>query len=119
MFTIAGDDAGKTGATMHKLSPVDELAEIRAEIARLKARELTLRQVILSQDPAPGRWHRVEVTEQRARIFDARLLPPQIRDNPAYWRERVTQVVKCLPVQARAIGERPGWPIRREERAMH
>jgi hypothetical protein len=99
---------------MHKLSPADELAELRAEIARLKLREATLRNAILSGDPAPGRWHRVEVSEHRARIFDARLLPPQIRDNPAYWRERVTQVVKCLPVQPRAIGDRPGWPISRD-----
>lgn len=104
---------------MHKLSPADELAEIRAEIAKLKAREATLRTAILSQEPAPGRWHRVEITEHHARVFDARLLPSQIRDNPAYWRERVTQVVKCLPIQARAIGDRPGWPIRRDVAHMH
>jgi hypothetical protein len=104
---------------MHKLSPADELAEIRAEIAKLKAREATLRHLILSQEPAAGRWHRVEITEHRARVFDARLLPPQIRDNPAYWRERITQVVKCLPIQARAIGDRPGWPIRRDAAPMH
>jgi hypothetical protein len=104
---------------MHKLSPADELAEVRAEIAKLKAREATLRHLILSQQPAAGRWHRVEITEHRARVFDARLLPPQIRDNPAYWRERVTQVVKCLPIQARAIGDRPGWPIRHDAAPMH
>jgi hypothetical protein len=98
---------------MHKMSPVDELAEIRADIARLKLREAALRQVVLSGDAATGRWYRAEVMESRARVFDARLLPPQIRDNPAYWRERLTKMVKCLPVQARA--ERPGWPIRRGE----
>jgi hypothetical protein len=104
---------------MHKLSPADELAEIRAEIAKLKAREATLRNLILSQEPAVGRWHRVEVTEHRARVFDARLLPTHIHDNPAYWRERITQVVKCLPIRARAIGDRPGWPIRRDAAPMH
>ncbi len=104
---------------MHNLSPADELAEVRAEIAKLKAREAVLRTAILSQEPAAGRWRRVEITEQRARVFDARLLPPQIHNNPAYWRERITQVVKCLPIQARAIGDRPGWPIRRDTNPMH
>ncbi len=104
---------------MHKLSPADELAEIRAEMARLKAREAALRALLLSQEPAVGRWHRIEITEQRARVFDARLLPPHIRDNPAFWRERVTQVVKCLPIQTRTVGDRPGWPIRRDAPAMH
>ncbi len=104
---------------MHKLSPADELAEIRAEMARLKQREAALRASILSQEPAVGRWHRVEITEHRARVFDVHLLPPHIRDNPAYWRERITQVVKCLPIQARAVGDRPGWPIRRDAPAMH
>lgn len=98
---------------MHKLSAADELAETRAEIARLKLREAALRQAILAGEPVLGRWHRVEVTEHQLRIFDAALLPPKVRDNPAYWRERLTQVVKCLPVQAKAVGERPGWPIQR------
>lgn len=104
---------------MHRLAAADELADIRAEIARLKLREATLRAAILSQPPETGRWHRVEVTEHTSRVFDAALLPAQIRDNPSYWRERITQVVKCLPVQWRAAGERPGWPIRRDTAAMH
>lgn len=96
---------------MPKLSPVDELAETRAEIARLKLREAALRQVLLASDGALGRWYRAEVQEASARIFDPELLPPQVRDNPAYWRERLTKVVKCLPVLAKA--DRPGWPIQR------
>jgi hypothetical protein len=88
-------------------------------MARLKQREAALRALVLQQEPAVGRWHRIEVTEQRARVFDSRLLPPQIRDNPAFWRERITKVVKCLPIPARAIGDRPGWPIRRDWPAMH
>ena len=106
---------------MHHLSPIDELAEIRAEIARLKAREAALRDMILTAPPASltGRWHRVEVTEHRVRMFDPALLPPAIRDNPAFWRERVQTRVSTLALQTRL--PRPGWPIRRSDdrAAMH
>lgn len=106
---------------MHRLSPVDELAEIRAEIARLKERESALRDMILTAPPASltGRWHRVEVTEHRVRMFDPALLPPAIRDNPAFWRERVQTRVSTLALQTRL--PRPGWPIRRSDdrAAMH
>jgi hypothetical protein len=103
---------------MYTLSPADELADIRAEIARLKAREAILRATILAAPPQPGRWHRVEVKEMRARVFDASLLPVQIRENPAYWRERVSQVVKCLPVILNPV-PRAGWPIQRDTAAIH
>lgn len=85
---------------MHKIDPVDELAELRAEIARLETRAAKLRRVILSTpEAAQGRWHRAVVT--------------QTRDNPLYWQERVTQVLKCVAVPAGPL-PRPGWPIRRE-----
>jgi hypothetical protein len=103
---------------MYKPNLADELADIRAEIARLKLKEAALRTAILAAPPQAGRWHRIEVVEQKSRVFDARLLPPQIRDNPAYWRDRITQVVKCLPVQMRNAPDRPGWPIQRDA-AMH
>lgn len=108
---------------MHPIAAADELAEIRAEIARLKTREAALRDSLLAAPPETltGRWHRVEVTEQRVRQFDATLLPATIRDDPSYWRERVQMTVRTLPVQARL--PRPGWPIRRNavqgERSMH
>ena len=109
---------------MRRLSPADELAEIRAEIARLKAREAKLRDLILSTPAAlrSGRWHKIEVTEHLIRQFDHSLLPAAIRDNPAFWRERLQTNVRTLPVQARA--SRPGWPIRRSgderrDEAMH
>lgn len=106
---------------MHHLSPADELAEIRAEIARLKAREARLRESLISAAPAAlvGRWHRVEVAEHRHRLFDPALLPAAIRENPAFWRERVQTTVRTVPVQAGP--SRPGWPIRRagDQRAMH
>ena len=62
---------------MHRLSPADELAEIRAEIARLKAREAMLRTIFLRQPDAQrqGRWARVEVVETCQKRFNPALLP--------------------------------------------
>lgn len=99
---------------MHKLSPADELAEVRAEIARLNMREALLRDAFLqgATPPQPGRWSRVEVVTSHARVFDASLLPPSIKEDPQYWKDRVTQIVRCLPLQI--VAPRPGWPIRRE-----
>ena len=99
---------------MHSFSPADELADLRADIARLKLLEAALRAKILACPDAQsiGRWHRIEVIETKARVFDAKLLPAAIRDDPRFYRDRVTQVVRCLPVAAK----RPGWPIQRDSR---
>jgi len=103
---------------MHRLTPADELAEIRAEMARLQAREAALRQVFLADpaQPATGRWTRVEVVQTQARVFDASLLPATIRNNPAYHRDRVVQTLHCLPLPMMPP-PRPGWPIQRD--AVH
>ena len=107
---------------MHRLSPADELAELRAEIARLKRREAALRQAIL-RDPGicmVGRWHRIEVEETRARVFDVQLLPAAIRGDPRYRCERVTTYVRCLPVLVCAAAPPvPGAVRRQGEGAMH
>lgn len=110
---------------MHPIAAADELAEIRADIARLQSREAELRAALLvaTPDMLTGRWHRVEVTEQRVRQFNPALLPKEIRENPAFWKESLRTVVRTVPVQTR--GSRPGWPIRRsgqggtEDRPMH
>ncbi len=100
---------------MHRLSPADELAEIRAEIARLKAREAKLRTIFLRQPDAQrqGRWARVEVVETCQKRFNPALLPEEIRRDPRYQDERLVQTVRCLPA-ALSVTVRPGWPIRRE-----
>lgn len=92
---------------MHEIALADALADVRAEIARLKQREAALRAAILQRrgQVPPGRWHRVEVVERRSRRFDKALLPDTILSDPAYWRERVTRYVRCLPVQVG--GSRP------------
>ena len=94
---------------MHSLSPADELANLRADIARLKLLEAALRARILASPDtqAVGRWHRIEVLQTKTRVFDAKLLPATVRDDPRYYRDRVTQIVRCMPVEAK----RPGWPV--------
>ena len=105
---------------MHTLSPADELAEIRAEIARLKAREAALRAHFLRHptDHAQGRWTRVEVVETRQHRFNAALLPDHIRQDPRYCEEKLVQTVRCLPAPL-TVSVRPGWPIRRDGVALH
>lgn len=77
--------------------PADELAEIRAEIARLRAREGELREILLRDAAMPkiGRFHTVDLVTSRQRIFDPRLLPEAIRLDPAYTREKVTRVLRA------------------------
>ena len=100
---------------MHRLNPADELAEIRAEIARLRLREAQLRDRLVHAPLAAqtGRWHRVEVEEVVTRIFDPALLPAHIRDDPAFWRDQRSTAVRTIPIPAKAAPPRPGWPIRR------
>lgn len=94
---------------MHSLSPADELADLRADIAHLKLLEGALRTKVLAAPDrqAIGSWHRFEVVETKVRVFDAKLLPNGIREDPWYYRDGVTQIVRCLPLEAK----RPGWPI--------
>jgi hypothetical protein len=100
---------------MHRLSLADDLAEVRSEIARLKRREAHLRQAILtSPTPIPqGRWTRIEVAQTCVRVLDPALLPLEIRQDSRFLRDRITQMVRCLPVQSLASNPRPGWPIQR------
>ena len=100
---------------MHRLFPADELAEIRAEIARLKLREAQLRDRLMKSPLATltGRFHRAEVSHAKSLVFDPSLLPDDIRNDPAYWCERSQTVVHTLPLAAKAPPPRPGWPIHR------
>lgn len=82
---------------MPPLSPADELAQIRAHLARLKAREAALVSALCAAPEVArrGRWTRAEVLEHRVRLFDHRLLPPPIREDPLFWRESVVLAVEC------------------------
>ena len=92
--------------------PADELAEIRAEIARLRAREGALREILLRDAAMPkiGRFHKVELVTNRQRVFDPRLLPEAIRLDPAYTREKVTRVLRASRKGPSAPGERADPP---------
>ena len=100
---------------MHRPSPADELANIRAEIARLRLREAALRAECLRApaDQLTGRWSRVEVATRITRVFAPDLLPPSVQGDPRYWRDRVTLVLRCLPILPGLHAPRPGWPIAR------
>lgn len=86
---------------MHLKPLADELADIRAEIARLKRREAELRAAYLTQPELPraGRRHRVELVTQHARIFDPRLLPAELRSDPAFQRDKITRVLRTVAIE--------------------
>ena len=98
---------------MHILGLADELAETRAEIARLKEREAALEAAVHASDGTvpDGREYRVAVITRRQVDFDEALLPPDVRNNPNYWRERVSARVECTPLEGNK--RRAGWPIQR------
>ena len=100
---------------MYHPSPADELADIRAEITRLRAREAALRQGFLKDPYAStiGRWFRVEVLEHCHQVFDPDLLPAEIRNDRRYMRTKLVQSVRSLPMAPLPV-HRPGWPIKRE-----
>lgn len=105
---------------MLKLALADELAEIRAEIARLKLREAALRAHFLRHPDqgATGRWTRIEVTEREETRLLPALLPASVRLDPAYQERRVLRVVRCMPAPV-SVSVRPGWPISRDWAQMH
>jgi hypothetical protein len=105
---------------MPLLSPADELAEIRAELARLRAREAGLKALILS-DPdrhSSGRWTRVEVGQHPRTRLNPALLPDAVKVDPRYLEHRMVHMLHCRPLPL-TFSLRPGWPIRREGAAVH
>ncbi len=88
------------------MAPADELELVRGELKRLRAREAALREQVLADGGAEaGEDWRVEVVEQRRRTLDRAALPAEIADDPRYWKETTTRVVKTVSVRARAPGE--------------
>ena len=84
------------------MPPADELELVRAEIKRLRAREAELRAAVLDEGGTePGQDWRVEIVEQRRRTLDRAALPREIGNDPRYWKERVSRVVKTVSVRAR------------------
>lgn len=96
---------------MHKIGLADELAELRAEMSRLKEREAALEAAVHACDGTvpDGRNSRVQVVTRRQTEFDPALLPREVRENPRYWREQLNTRVECTPIQGRMA--RAGWPL--------
>jgi hypothetical protein len=90
------------------MPPADELELVRAEIKRLKAREAALREEVLGGATEAGQDWRVEVVEQRRRTLDRGALPREITDDPRFWKERVSRVVKTVSAHARTTPAAPG-----------
>lgn len=88
------------------IHPVEELFEVRAEIRALRAREAELRAFFLENaapDERVGPLHQVAIQTGRRRVFDPTHLPAPIREDPRYWSDRTSRVVKVI----RRAGARP------------
>ncbi len=103
---------------MTTISLADELADVRAELTRLRLREAQLRAALIAAPEAArgGRWNEAEVTLRRRMVFRPYLLPPEVRQDPRYWEDLAQHVVTVKPL-AQGLKPRPGWPIRREAAA--
>ncbi|AUC52718.1 hypothetical protein CDO87_05705 [Sagittula sp. P11] len=87
------------------MHPVDELAQLRAQMRRLKAREAELRAQVLSGNAPPiSNRHRVEIVRQRRPDFVKDKLPEHVLNDPWYWETRETQVVKVVDLARRGGG---------------
>ncbi len=79
---------------MSSLHPVDELAEVRAQLLRLQAREHELITGFLRGDHGlAGLFHQAEVRTTRRRVFAQDQLPPGILNDPRMWSEVPTRLV--------------------------
>ncbi|MEM1386311.1 MAG: hypothetical protein AAF626_01030 [Pseudomonadota bacterium] len=81
------------------MHPADELAHVRKEIARLRARADHLRAGFLSGAlPCRSNAREVVVTQKAQRVFRRDRLPREILDDPSMWAMR-----KSCYVQLREI----------------
>ena len=97
---------------MRNIHPAEELAQIRAEIRQLQAREAELRAGFLTGDsPCEGPMHRVCVEERSTRVFDKTRLPEAILQNPRFYRDQISaRVVLELATDEPALpGFAPVW----------
>ena len=100
--------------------PADELADLRARMRDLKAREAELRRVLLfGESGLCGDDHAVTLKKRRRRVFVKDRLPGHILRDPALWEDRETTHVVTRPVvpdeqgdvPAPRRGVRPGDPV--------
>lgn len=84
---------------MQPPTAAEELTQIRTEIARLRLREAELAETVLraAELPRITGMHKTPLVTRRERIFDPRLLPAEIRLDPAYCREKITGTAPGTP----------------------
>lgn len=78
-------------------APADELAEVRAQIATLRAREAALEAAFISMRDSchfPGYANTVRVERKAHQVFDLSKLPQRVLDDPRlYITREVTRVI--------------------------
>ncbi len=82
--------------------PVDELAQVLAELERLRQRQQVLVDMFLTPGAASrfeGQTHVVEVIAEHRRIFDRRRLPVAILQDNRFYAFSTCRKVKPLPRQ--------------------
>jgi hypothetical protein len=95
-------------------NPADDLAETRAELARLKSREQALIELLLARPELrqAGHDYHVELDFVEDPVLNIAVLPASLRESPLLWRHTLRPVLTCRAVHI--DGTRPGWPIKRE-----
>ena len=86
----------ETGAPWH---PVDELAEVQAELDRLRQRHAALVDMFLtpgSDSRFEGRTHVVEVIAESRRTFDRRRLPADILQDDRFYSVSTCRNVRLV-----------------------
>ncbi len=75
----------------------DELAMVRSRITALRTREAVLCAELEQADllGRTGQWTQAELVERRIRVFDHRLLPEAVQEDPVFWVERLRLEVRC------------------------
>ena len=81
------------------MTPADELGHIREELKRLKARETQLRAELLQTGDASGTDFTIEIKTQERRTLDKDKLPPEILEDPYYYKVSTSQILRSVPVE--------------------
>lgn len=84
-----------------KMTPADELAQLRRQIRKLARREAQLRFAFASGELlTTGMSCKVTVSTKRQKVFCKELLPDDVIANPAFWQTQESQWVdvKALSV---------------------
>ncbi len=85
--------------------PADELADIRNDLKRLKAREAYLRNGFLNESlPRIGRDVVAQVMPLEKRVFLRDKLPAHILNDEAFWRTDLINEVQFAPAPGAAAG---------------